>query len=269
MTRVLVPIAVLDGESVPHGLISLLCGVDVTLLGYHVLPDQTPPDQARLQFEERATAALEDVVREFSAAGGAADHRLVFTHDREQTVRRVTDEVDADAFVVPGTTGDVDRILVSLSGDVDVDRILSFVESLVGERPTGVTLFLAAGERPPAGDADATDADAAGEPDAVAVAGDAPSDAARLAAAADRLRGAGIDVETTLAAAGSPFDALVDAASGHDAVVMGERAPSLRSLVFGEESDRVAAASVGPVLVVRGRRGTAATDGDATPAGDE
>ena len=249
MTRVLVPIAVLDGESVSPGLISLLGGVDVTVLGYHVLPEQTPPDQARLQFEERATSALEDISQEFAAAGGAADHRLVFTHDREQTIERVTDEVDADAFAVPGTTGDVDRLLVSLSGDVDADRILSFVEALVGDRSIGVTLFLAAGERPPAGD---------GGDDAEA----------RLSAAADGLREAGIDVETT-AAAGAPFDALIDAVPGHDAVVMGERAPSFRSFVVGEESDRVAAASVGPVLVVRGRRADDEPDEDAAPDPDE
>ncbi|SDF18777.1 Nucleotide-binding universal stress protein, UspA family [Halorubrum xinjiangense] len=280
MTRVLVPIAVLDGGSVSPGLISLLGAVDVTVLGYHVLPEQTPPDQARLQFEERATSALEDVSQEFAAAGGAADHRLVFTHDREQTIERVTDEVDADAFAVPGTTGDVDRLLVSLSGDVDADRVLSFVEALVGDRDIGVTLFLAAGERPPAGDDDATDADTSGERDTVAVAddavdaGDADHDRphttqARLAVAADRLREAGIDVETTLAAAGSPFDALVDAVPGHDAVVMGERAPSFRSFVFGEESERVAAASVGPVLVVRDRRAADEADADATPAAGE
>ena len=268
MTRVLVPIAVLDGESVSPGLLSLLGAADVTVLGYHVLPEQTPPDQARLQFEERATAALEDVSREFGAEGGAADHRLVFTHDREQTVRRVAGEVDADAFVVPGTTGDVDRLLVSLSGDVDVDRVLSFVEALVGGRAIGVTLFLAAGERPPASD------DAAGDAGASAGSGttgtpDGETAEARLAAAADRLREAGIDTETTLAAAGSAFDALVDAVPGHDAVVMGERAPSLRSLVYGDESERVAAASVGPVLVVRDRRETDAGDADATPPGDE
>jgi nucleotide-binding universal stress UspA family protein len=245
MTRVLVPIAVLDGESVSPGLISLLGTVDVTVLGYHVLPEQTPPDQARLQFEERATSALEDVSQEFAAAGGAADHRLVFTHDREQTIRRVAGEVDADAFAVPGTTGDVDRLLVSLSGDVDADRILSFVEPLVGGRDIGVTLFLAPG----AGTTADAEADAAGSE------GTGPGDAddARLAAAADRLREAGIDADTTLATEGSPFDALVGAVPGHDAVVMGERAPSFRSLVFGEESDRVAAASVGPVLVVRDR----------------
>lgn len=269
MTRVLVPVAVLEGESVSPGLISLLGAVDVTVLGYHVLPEQTPPDQARLQFEERATSALEDINEDFRAAGGAADHRLVFTHDREQTIDRIADEADADAFAVPGTTGDVDRLLVSLSGDVDVDRLLTFVEALVGDRSIGVTLFLAAGERPPAGDG-ATDADASGKSDADGGGAEAGDDAdARLAAAADRLRDAGIDVETALATEGSPFDALIDAVPGHDAVVMGERAPSFRSLVFGEESDRVAAASVGPVLVVRGRRADDESEEGAAPTADE
>ncbi|WP_144798765.1 universal stress protein [Halorubrum depositum] len=250
MTRVLVPVAVLEGESVSPGLMSLLGGVDVTVLGYHVLPEQTPPDQARLQFEERATSALEDLSQEFRAAGGAADHRLVFTHDREQTFDRVADEAEADAFAVPGTTGDVDRVLVSLSGDVDVDSLLSFVEALVGGRDIGVTLFLAGGDAPPTAPSDGAAADAGDG--ATADAGD--DDAARLAAAADRLSEAGIDADTTLATEGSPFDALIDAVPGHDAVVMGERAPSFRSLVFGDESGRIAAASVGPVLVVRDRR---------------
>jgi len=67
-------------------------------------------------------------------------------------------------------------------------------------------------------------------------------------------------VETRLERDGSTFDALLDAVPDHDAVVMGESAPSLRSLVFGEEADRVASASVGPVLVVRADE---PTDGDA------
>ncbi|MFC6726667.1 universal stress protein, partial [Halobium palmae] len=97
MTRVLVPLAVLEGESVSLGLMNLLGTVDVTVLGYHVLPEQTPPDQARLQYEERANETLADVAEEFRLAGGDADHRLVFTHDRAQTVDRVADEVDARA----------------------------------------------------------------------------------------------------------------------------------------------------------------------------
>ena len=271
MTRVLVPIAVLDGESVSPGLISLLGTVDVTVLGYHVLPEQTPPDQARLQFEERATSALEDMGQEFRAAGGAADHRLVFTHDREQTIDRVAGEVDADAFAVPGTTGDVDRLLVSLSGDVDADRVLSFVEALVGDRPIGVTLFLAPGEDARIASDEAGDAGGPESPGPIAPgdAGDPPG--ARLTAAAERLREAGIDVSTKSGAEGSPFGSLIDAVPGHDAVVLGERAPSFRSFVFGGEGQRVAAASVGPVLVVRGRRDDDVDedDADGTAEGDD
>jgi nucleotide-binding universal stress UspA family protein len=221
MTHVLVPVAVLDGETVSSGLIDLLGTVNVTVLGYHVLPEQTPPDQARAQFEERATSALEDIAEEFRAAGGEAYHRLVFTGDRRQTIDRVAAEIGVDAYAVTGATGTVDRLLVPLSRSVAVSRILAFVESLVGGRPIEVTL-LATGSVPES----------------------------RLDEAAATLREADIATETRMAE-GDPFDALVEAVPGHDAVVMGEAAPSLASLLFGEESERVAAATVGPVLVVR------------------
>ena len=223
MTRVLVPVEVLEGKTVAPGLMNLLGTVDVTVLGYHVLPEQTPPDQARLQYGERATDALEDLREEFEAAGGAADQRLVFTHDREQTITRIADETGARAFAVSGMTGGVDRVLVPLSGDVAAERVLAFVEELVGDREIGVTLLLA-GEKP---------------------------EKRRLEEAADRLRDTGIDVRTELVSNKTPFAALMESVPGHDAVIMGENAPSIRSLVFGDGPERVASASVGPVLVVR------------------
>lgn len=132
MTRVLVPVAILEGMTVSSGLMNLLGTMNVTVLGYHVLPEQTPTDQARLQYEDRATSALNDLSEEFQMAGGSADHRLVFTHDLEKTIERVADETDSRAFALTGATGDVDRILVSLSGDVATDRILTFVDELIG-----------------------------------------------------------------------------------------------------------------------------------------
>ncbi len=224
MTRVLVPVAVLKGGSVSNGLVQLLSTMDVTVLGYHVLPEQTPPDQARAQFEDRANDALQALTAEFAAAGSEADHRLVFTHDRRKSIDRVAEETDSAAYAITGATGEVERLLVSLTGDVDVDRILGFVEELVGDREIGVTLF-----------------DAGGSTDG------------RLDVASESLSETGIETETQTGD-GDSFDALIDAISGHDAVVMGEKAPSLGSLLFGEEADRVAAASVGPVLVVRSEK---------------
>jgi nucleotide-binding universal stress UspA family protein len=226
MTHVLVPLAILDGETVSPGLVDLLGTVNVTVLGYHVLPEQTPPDQARQQYEERANAALTDVTDEFDAAGGDAYHRLVFTHDRSQTVERVADEVEADAIGVTAATGPVERLLISVTDEVAVDRVVPFVVALVGDRAIDVTVFAAVEE---GGEADARE---------------------QLDDAAARLDEAGIDVTTDLAT-GNASDALVDAAVGHGAVVMGERAPSLQSFLFGEEAERVASETVGPVLVVR------------------
>lgn len=229
MSRVLVPVAILEGTTVASGLMNLLGTVDVTVLGYHVVPDQTAPGQARMQYEERATSALEDIAQEFQQAGGDADYRLAFTHDRQKTIQRVANEIHANAIVTTGATGDLDRILVSLTGDVAVDRILSFVTELVGDRDIGVTLFSAG-----------TTTD---EVQSV------------LDRSATQLTEAGLDTRTETAA-GPPFDALINAMQGHDAIVVGEKAPSVKSLLFGEESGRLAAKAMSPVLVVRSNEST-------------
>jgi nucleotide-binding universal stress UspA family protein len=223
MARVVVPVAVLENEAVPLGLMNLLGTMDVTVIGYHVLPEQTPPDQARHQYEDRANAALADIAEEFREAGGDADYRLVFTANRQKTVRRVADEVRADAYAITGATGAVDRLLVSLSGDVAADRILEFVSELVGDRAIGVTLLRVAGDE-----------------------GVVPLDEAR-----SRLAAAGIAVQARVAEDAKPLDALLEAVPDHDAIVMGEQAPSLQSFLLGGVTERVAAESVGPVLVVR------------------
>jgi nucleotide-binding universal stress UspA family protein len=223
MTRVVVPVAVLKNEAVSLGLMNLLGTMDVTVLGYHVLPEQTPPDQARQQYEERANAALADIAEEFREAGGDADYRLVFTANRQKTVRRVADEVRAEAYAITGATGAVDRLLVSLSGDVAAGRILDFVADLVGDREISVTLLRVAGDE----------------------------GGTSLETARSRLADAGIDVQTRVAEDAKPLEALLEAVPDHDAIVMGEQAPSLQSFLLGEVTERVAAESVGPVLVVR------------------
>lgn len=232
MTHALVPVQVLEGETVSGGLCHLLAPVRVTVLGYHVVPEQTATEQAEAQFADRAQDALGEVVEQFEAAGGDAESRMTFTHNREQTISRVVEDINATVRVFPGVAGDVEQLLVPVTGEVAVERILSTVEAVVGGRDIGVTVFAAGGEA---------------------------ETGRRLETARSRLHGTGIDV-TTRTARGKPFPSLIDALPGHHAVIVGEQAPSLSSLLFGEETERVAEASVGPVLVVR----------DTTPSpGDE
>ncbi|WP_323191104.1 universal stress protein [Halostella sp. PRR32] len=232
--NVLVPIEVLEGESVPETVIELLSTLPVVLLGYHVLPEQTPPGQARMQFEDQAQAKLDDLVAAFDAADGTAETRLVFTHDEDQTIERVADETGCEAILHPNPSSRIERLLLPVGTDADLDQIAGFVASVVGDRDIELTLYYVA----------ETDADV---PSGEAVVEEATGLLRERGVAADAITG---DVTVS----GAPVRAIATAAADHDAVVMGESEPSLGSVLFGDPSEQVADRSLGPVIVVRNER---------------
>ena len=228
---ILVPIRVLEGESIPEGVPELLSNAHVVLLGYHVIPDQTAPGQARMQFEERATQRLDEYETMFEDAGATVERRLVFTHDGQKTIDRTVAEYDCLAALVPNATGPPDDVLVAVRGAVGIDRLARAVAGLFADTGTTVTLYHAA-------DADETDADVRTVLDGVA----------------DRLVDLGMDgsaIRTRIERDREPLDAIVDAADAFDAVVMGESDPSLATFVFGMPAEQVAERFLGPVLVVQ------------------
>jgi len=243
----LVPVEVLEGETVPDSLVELLGPLPVVVLGYHVLPEQTAPGQARMQFEDRAQAKLAEIADAFRAVGTTAETQLVFTHDEDQTIDRVADETDTAAVLLPNPAGDVERLFVPLGGSSDVDRIAAYVAALVDDRSIAVALTHVTGE-------------------AGADAGQAMLDDA---AATFRAAGVPADaISTDVAVSDEPLRTIATLGADHDAVVMGENQPSLRSFLFGDSAERVAAASLGPVLVVRNEPEEQA-DGEAADEDDE
>ena len=233
MTRpsVLVPIRVLEGESLPEGVPELLANAHVVLLGYHVVPGQTAPGQARMQFEEKALTRLEEFETVFSEAGATVDHRLVFTHDAQQTIDRQIRENDCLAALVPRAVTELEDILVAVRGTVGVDRLARVVAGLFADREMDVTLYHVTSE-------DETDADV----DVL------------LDGLADRLADENVDpdrIETRTDRDVKPVDAIADLAESYDCVVMGESDPTLSTFVFGMPADQVADRFLGPVLVVQ------------------
>ncbi|KTG07918.1 hypothetical protein AUR64_01395 [Haloprofundus marisrubri] len=233
--RILIPLRVLEGESLPTGLATFLAPASVVVLGYYVVPEQTPPGQARMEFEELAQSKIDEVTTLFE---DEVESRLVFTHGEEQTVDRVADELDCDAYLISNPAPDVKRLLVPLHPDVDIDHVGRVVASLVAGRDVTVTLFRAVSSA----------ADPAVE---------SPDEDPLVADVTATIIDGGVSPEqlsAAVVATDDPVSDTADVAADHDVVVMGERAPSLRSLVFGEETERVADRSLGPVLVVRRRR---------------
>lgn len=224
---VLVPVAILEGETVSAGLVDLLDGLEVHLLGYHVVPEQTAPGQARMSFESRATEKLDDVADLFRDAGVDVETRLVFTHDERQTVERVADEANCDVVVHVNPAPTVDDVLVPLFGDANADRVARFLAHLLVDKDVQVHFL---------------DLRRGGE------------DAARIETARTTLRELDFDyrlVSGDAVDSATPVETILSHSEGYDAIVMAEPKPAVLELLFGEVEARIAAGFVGPVLVVR------------------
>ena len=230
MVHALVPVEVLESETVPQGVIDLLAPANVTVLGYHVVPEQTSPDQARLSFEDRARDKLDDIEEAFEIAGSDVTTRLVFTHDSEQTFDRVAAETDADVVVHLNPSMDATDLLVALHGAVAAERIGEIVAVLVAGRDIDVRLREIAGPN---------------------------EDTLNLLERARRAMedgGVGPDrIDAERIETDRPVRTIAELAAGTDATVLGERAADWQELVFGDFEERVADASLGAVLVVRPR----------------
>jgi nucleotide-binding universal stress UspA family protein len=228
---ILVPIRVLKGESLPEGVPDLLANTHVVLLGYHVIPEQTAPGQAQMQFEDQANDRLDEYEAMFEAVGATVERRLVFTHNGQKTINRMISEYDCMAVLVPNATAQVDDVLVAVRGTVGIDRLARVVAGAFGEMDVSVTLFHVAQESESDDDIQTM-----------------------LDGLVDRLADLDLDsstIETRVERGQDALDAIVDAADEFDVVVMGETDPSLTTFVFGLPSDQVADRFLGPVLVVQ------------------
>jgi len=229
--RVLVPVEILRGEAVPDAVVEALASVSVVVLGYHEIPEQTAPGQARMQFEERAQNELADVVGAFEAAGAPVTSRLVFTHDPMKTFERIAVELSCDSILLLRAAPTIDRLLVPIRGNVNVEHIVGLVGTLVAGTDIEVTLLHVASEPEAVDDAEAL-----------------------LESAAETLAGIGPEgerIRRTVVVDDRPLETIAEVAEDHDVTVVGESRPSIRDRIFGDPSELIAERSVGPVLVVR------------------
>ena len=231
-TTILIPIDARDPVKPATDVARLFGAHSLLILGTYDVPDQATTDQLRTQFGEEATAAVESVAEQFELHGGVADSRVVFTHDRSETVERVAAEADVDAVLTESTLDtDLTRVLVPLRGDDNLERIVAFVGQLMRESDATVTLLNVA-----------TSDDEASQAEFI------------LRGARDRLIEDGINgdrVDWQQERDFSPTEGILRAATEHDLVVVGESEPSLRERLLGAVTNQVVDESPVPVLVVR------------------
>ncbi len=227
------PFELPDHEPVPAGLVEEITALEVVVLGHFGLPEQTPPAVGRDQFEDDARAELEEIAGAFQDEAEVTT-RLVFGKDRAKTIDRIALEEDCDVVLTGGSTatatGTVERILVPVRGEDNIEAIVAFVAELQEACDASVTLFHSVAE----------DDRLPGEQ--------------LLADAVDGLESADVDpgrIDQRLSETGDPMDEVVELAHEYDVVVLGETEPSLRDRLLGDVPARITAETERPVFVVR------------------
>ncbi|WP_436345200.1 universal stress protein [Natronorubrum sp. FCH18a] len=239
--RVLVPVDVLEGQTVPSTVVDAFASIPIVLLGYREIPDQTAPEQAREQYGDRVRAELEELRTVFEDAGCDVTSRLAFTHDRLKTFERVTVEESCDAVLLLNPAPVLETVLVAIRSDVNVDHIARLLRTVLDGTDLEVTLFHVASDE---------DGRNAGRE--------------LLETARTALIDEGVDggrIESTVVVDGSPTTAILETAADHDLLVVGESRPSIRRYVFRDRAERLAKRTVDPVLVIRGEYLEAPGDG--------
>lgn len=230
-STVLVPVDVSAAEPPGRAILDLLRPVNVVVLGYYPVPEQTAPAHLKRDHGDEAAERLEAAVAEFAGGDREVEGVLVFTKDHQDTIDRVAGEHDCDAVLVPGDVTAVERILVPLRGDVNLDRIVSLVGDLVRASDADVTLFHSVDE------------------------GTDPSQGEFvLRGAVDRLTEAGVDgdrLDWELSEGGDPESDILALAGEYDLLILGETEPTLRERIIGTVLTPILDRVQEPVVIVR------------------
>jgi nucleotide-binding universal stress UspA family protein len=230
-STILVPVDVSSPDPPDSGILEHLRPVDVVILGYYMVPKQTAPAHLKEDHEAEATARLDEIVARVDATDHDVEGVLVFTKELQDSIDRVADQHDCDAVLVPGETRPIERILVPLRGDVNLDRIVSLVADLERTSAASITLFHSV-----TGGADASQGEFI------------------LRGAADRLADEGISrdrLRWELSESGDPQGDIVGLAADHDLVILGETEPSLRERIIGTVLTPILDSVDVPAIVVR------------------
>ena len=230
-SSILVPVDV-SGDNLPaQPLVDLCRSVDVVLLGYYPVPDQVAPAQLRQDHESEATATLAEMADELRANGIDVTDVLVFTHDRTDTIDRVANEHGCDAVLTPSEVERIERVLVPVRGDTNLERIVSLLAGIMRMSDVSVTFFHSVAE----------DSD--------------PSHGEFLVrGAVDRLDEAGIQrerIDWQLSDEESPHDEIIELAREYDLLVLGETKPSLGERILGTVPTRIVDEVNKPAFIVR------------------
>jgi hypothetical protein len=228
--RLLVMVKVPDAPGLALPLVTACRHVDVLLLGYYPVVEQTSPAQARDEYGEEADSQLETLADRLRQQELSVETNLVFTPSVADTVNRLVEEKELDAVLHARPLEELTSIMVPFHGKQHPQEVAAFVAALVRESAIEIKLRVLL---PP-------DAEGEEEPAERSLRESAFMDAGLDPA----------DIDTVIIDSDDPVRTISALAAEADVLVLGESDPTLGERIFQQVHERVIPNVGCPVVVV-------------------
>lgn len=110
--RILIPITLPQEESIPLAILERFTDLEVLLLGYKEVPEQTNPEQFEDEKGDESKEQLDKVKKELEEKKFDVKTELVFTPDLSQAIDNVIIEHDCQALFVVKPIKELNRLLI-------------------------------------------------------------------------------------------------------------------------------------------------------------
>ncbi len=110
--RILLPVSLPQEESLPLAILRRFTDLEVLLLGYKEIKEQTSPEQYEEEKDEESKEELQKVKKELENEAFDVKTELVFTPDVSQAIDNVIIENDCQALLVVKPISELNRLLI-------------------------------------------------------------------------------------------------------------------------------------------------------------
>lgn len=127
----------------PVELLRAFRSLDLFILGYKVVPEQTSPEQAREESKGKEQDRLDEMVKDFNIEGVSVENELVFTPDPAKTVSQYTGQKNCQALLTPMPIKSLERLLVPVYSKSQINsRLATILRTLALSSDLPITLLL-------------------------------------------------------------------------------------------------------------------------------
>lgn len=112
--KIIVAVDLEDPKPIPTALVDAFKELELLILGYRLVPEQTSPEQSREEFEEEEQKVLDDIVEKLETQNIKISKELVFTPDLADTMKNYIEQQQSHAVLSTAPIISVERLLVPL-----------------------------------------------------------------------------------------------------------------------------------------------------------